>query len=111
MPEEAIFTETFTSLPSDQGPGADEPVTITFARSGRTVMAKRGEGMIRAAEANGIAVDYSCRTGERGSCRCKLLAGEVEMPEGTALTSKERKAGLILACVARPISDAVTIDL
>lgn len=109
--DDAIFTETFTSLPSDQGPGADEPVTITFQRSGRTVLAKRGEGMIRAAEANGIAVDYSCRTGECGSCRCKLLAGEVTMPEGTILTAKERKAGLILACVARPVSDSIAIDL
>lgn len=111
LPDDSVFTETFTSLPSDQGPGADEPVEITFQRSGRTVLAKRGEGIIRVAESNGIAVDYSCRTGECGSCRCKLVAGEVEMPEGTALTAKERKAGLILACVVRPVSEAITVDL
>ncbi len=111
VPEDVTFTETFSSLPMDQGPGSDEEVIITFKASGRTVIAKRGEGMIRLAEANGIAVDYSCRTGECGSCRCKLLAGEVTMPEGTVLSAKERAAGLILACVARPVSDSVTIDL
>ena len=109
--EDSTFTETFVSLPVDQGPGSDEEVTITFQRSGRTVIARRGEGMIRVAEANGIEVDYSCRTGECGSCRCKLLSGEVEMPDGTVLSAKERKAGLILACVARPVSANITLDL
>lgn len=109
--DDDVFTETFTSLPSDQGPGADEPVAITFQRSGRTVLAKRGEGIIRVAESNGIAVDYSCRTGECGSCRCKLVVGEVDMPDGTVLAAKERNVGLILACVARPLSDEITVDL
>ena len=84
---------------------------MTFAKSCKTVIARRGEGVIRVAEANGIAMDYSCRNGECGSCRCKLLAGEVDMPDKTALTAKERKAGFILACVARPVSDAITLDL
>ena len=109
--EGAIFTEAFTSLPFEPGPGADEEVSMTFAKTGKTVIARRGEGVIRVAEANGIAMDYSCRNGECGSCRCKLLAGEVDMPDKTALTAKERKAGYILACVARPVSDAITLDL
>ena len=109
--EEAIFTEAFTSLSFAPGPGADEEVSITFAKSGKTVIAQRGEGVIQVAEANGIAMDYSCRNGECGSCRCKLLAGEVDMPEKTSLTAKERKAGFILACVARPVSNSITLDL
>ena len=109
--EGAIFTEAFTSLPFEPGPGADEEVSMTFAKSGKTVIARRGEGLIRVAEANGIAMDYSCRNGECGSCRCKLLAGKVDMPDKISLTAKERKAGFILACVARPISDAITLDL
>jgi glycine betaine catabolism B len=111
VPDEAVFTEDFTSLPADQGPGSDDEVTITFQRSHRSVIAKRGEGIIRVAEANGVPVDYSCRTGECGSCRCKLISGEVDMPKGTALTEKERNSGLILACVARPVSNAITLDL
>lgn len=107
----AIFTEAFTSLLFDPGLGAEEEVNMTFAKTGKTVTATRGEGIIRVAEAYGIAVDYSCRNGECGSCRCKLLAGEVAMPEKTSLTAKERKAGFILACVARPVSDAITLDL
>ena len=62
--EGAIFTEAFTSLPFEPGPGADEEVSMTFAKSGKTVIARRGEGLIRVAEANGIAMDYSCRNGD-----------------------------------------------
>jgi ferredoxin-NADP reductase len=109
--EAAIFTEAFTSLPFEPGPGADEEISMTFAKSNKTVIARRGDGVIRVAEANGIAMDYSCRNGECGSCRCKLLAGEVDMPDKTSLTAKERKTGFILACVARPVSDAITLDL
>ena len=109
--EGSIFTEAFTSLPFEPGPGAEEEVSMTFAKTGKTVIARRGEGVIRVAEANGIAMDYSCRNGECGSCRCKLLAGEVDMPDKISLTAKERKAGFILACVARPVSNAITLDL
>ena len=109
--ETAVFTEAFTALPQDEGEGADEAVTITFQRSARTVIARRGEGIIRVAEANGVTLDYSCRNGECGSCRCKLIEGRVDMPDKTALTAKERKAGLILACVARPVSDVIVLDL
>lgn len=112
VPEDAIHTEAFlTELPDDDGPGADEVVTVTFARSGRTVDARRGDNLIRLAETNGIDVDYSCRNGECGSCRCRLIEGEVDMPEKAALSAKERADRLVLACVARPISDAITLDL
>lgn len=107
----AIFTEAFTSLPNDVGPGADEDISVTFARSDRTVVGRRGEGLIRIAEVNGIAIDYSCRNGECGSCRCKLLAGQVDMPEKSALSAKEIKDGIILPCVARPVTNAITLDL
>ncbi len=110
-PEANIFTESFGALPADEGVGSDETVELVFKRSGRSVTAKRGESMVRVAEANGIAIDYSCRSGECGSCRCKIIEGEVKMPEGTTLTAKEIASGQILACVARAVSDRVVLDL
>ncbi|MBC7740210.1 MAG: 2Fe-2S iron-sulfur cluster binding domain-containing protein, partial [Candidatus Saccharibacteria bacterium] len=71
--ETAIFTEAFVSLPFELGPDAEEDVSMTFAKTGKTVIARRGEGVIRVAEANGIAMEYSCRNGECGSCRCEPL--------------------------------------
>ncbi len=110
-PEANIFTESFGALPADEGVGSDETVELVFKRSGRSVTAKRGESMVRVAEANGITIDYSCRSGECGSCRCKIIEGEVKMPEGTTLTAKEIASGQILACVARAVSDRVVLDL
>jgi ferredoxin len=111
VPEDAILTESFTELPADEGPGSEDEVTIVFARSGRSVVARRGESMVRVAEANGVPVDYSCRNGECGSCRCRLLDGRVTMPPRTVLTRTEVEGGLILACVARAETDRVVLDL
>ena len=109
--QSAVFAEAFTAQPPDGGEGADAAVTITFQRSARTMIARRGGGILRVAAANGVTLAQSCRTDECGSCRCKLVAGEVDMPDKPALTAKERAAGLILVCVARPTSDAVVLDL
>lgn len=109
--EENIFTESFGAIPQDNGPGSDEVVEVVFNKSARSVIAKRGESFVRVAEVNGVSIDYSCRSGECGSCRCKVLEGEVKMPDGTMLSPKEIADGQILACVARAVSDRVVLDL
>ena len=110
-PKENIFTETFGSLPTDHAHDSEETIELVFNRSARSVIAKRGESFVRVAEANGVEIDYSCRSGECGSCRCKVLEGVVKMPEGTMLSSKEIASGDILACVARAVSNRVVLDL
>ncbi len=110
-PQSHIFTETFGSLPTEQGPDSEDTIELVFNRSARNVIAKRGESFVRVAEANGVEIDYSCRSGECGSCRCKVLEGVVRMPEGTILSSKEIASGDILACVARAVSNRVVLDL
>lgn len=109
--EDNLFTESFGSIPADTGSDSGEEVQLVFKRSNRSVIARRGESMVRVAEANGIAIDYSCRSGECGSCRCKVLEGDVTMPPGTSLSRKEIAKGQILACVARAVSNRVVLDL
>jgi ferredoxin len=60
--------------------------------------------------AAGIDVPHSCREGHCGSCVCTVVSGEVDMPPSDVLEPEDRRAGLILACQARPISDKVQIE-
>jgi 3-ketosteroid 9alpha-monooxygenase subunit B len=58
----------------------------------------------------GIDVPHSCREGRCGSCVCTVVSGEVDMAPNDVLEPADRQAGLILACQARPVSDAVHIE-
>jgi ferredoxin-nitrite reductase len=62
------------------------------------------------AEQAGVAIDSSCRSGTCGTCKCKLLSGDVSYDDDpAALDDSEKTAGYILTCIARPIGQ-VTID-
>jgi CDP-4-dehydro-6-deoxyglucose reductase/ferredoxin-NAD(P)+ reductase (naphthalene dioxygenase ferredoxin-specific) len=71
------------------------------------VLQSRGRTILDAALAAGVPYPHGCRTGECGSCKSTLVAGEVEMSnyDEAVLSDDERAAGLVLACCARPKSD------
>lgn len=66
-----------------------------------------GETILEAALAAGIDYPCGCQSGNCGSCKSRLIAGQVELSpySETALTEAERAAGYILACRAVPTSD------
>ena len=72
---------------------------VEFARSGGSVPVPANRTLLDAAEAAGIAIDFSCRSGICGTCRTRLVEGNVDA-EGDALEASERNAGWILPCVA-----------
>jgi len=52
---------------------------------------------------------YACRSGVCGTCRALLVAGEVDPGVPFALTEAEEAAGVVLTCVARPLSAEVVL--
>ncbi len=44
------------------------------------------------------------------TCRAKLVEGDARMEVNYSLEPWELKAGFILTCQARPLSDKVTVD-
>ena len=60
--------------------------------------------------AAGIDVPHSCREGHCGSCVCTVVSGDVDMAPSDVLEAEDRRAGLILACLSRPLSDTVHIE-
>ena len=81
--------------------------TITIEQLGVPLKSRKGT-ILDAALAAGIAYPHSCRVGECGSCKSRLVAGEVFSPapaDPTVLTQAERAAGIILPCRSWPKTD------
>ena len=119
VPADHIHVESFTpaaAVAKDDGvrPGAAEKngteFSIIFSRSGQSAAIGSSTTILEAAEAAGMSIDYQCRSGICGTCRCKLLSGQVKMDVRDALSDSDEAAGYILACQAHPLED-VTVDV
>ncbi|MGW5617185.1 2Fe-2S iron-sulfur cluster-binding protein [Streptomyces sp. NPDC003877] len=55
-------------------------------------------------------VPYACREGVCGSCRAKVLSGQVTADREHALDERDRAAGYTLVCRARPRTPEITLD-
>ncbi|MGB8433674.1 MAG: CDP-6-deoxy-delta-3,4-glucoseen reductase, partial [Burkholderiales bacterium] len=85
------------------------PHQVTVQPSGHTLTVPDGETILQAALNEGFHFPYGCRDGACGSCKGKLLAGEIDYGKyhSSALSDDERAAGYALFCQARPRSDVV----
>jgi naphthalene 1,2-dioxygenase ferredoxin reductase component len=81
--------------------------TITIEPLGLPVESRKGT-ILDAALAAGVPFPHSCRVGECGACKSRLLCGEVfslEPADSALLSPSERAAGVILPCRSWPKSD------
>ncbi len=96
----AVFRESTVSLPTPR-----RAVKVEFARSGKTAITDGQKSLLDLAEEHQINLDYACRAGDCGACKCRLLKGEVQ--DQGQLTPEERAQGYVLSCIARPTSDCI----
>lgn len=115
--EDFIFTEAFgpAKKPVEEkgrteARGADITSTkVTFARSETEADLAPDQTVLEAADEVGVEIDNSCRSGQCGLCKVKLLSGEVSMEVEDSLSDDDKTAGLILACQAKA-TQPVSID-
>lgn len=81
--------------------------TVTFSRSGITTSCRSDEFILDAGEAAGIALAYSCREGACGTCKLRLVSGQVDMNHNGGIRQREIDRGMILICCSHPLSDLV----
>lgn len=65
------------------------------------------ESVLDATQRAGFEVPFSCRKGVCGTCKGRVVQGEVRAFAGDALGAAERAEGYALFCNARPRSDLV----
>jgi len=81
---------------------------VEFKRSGKVVdWDERFSSLLELAEENGIAIESECGQGYCGTCKTRLLAGEVDMETTDGLDEDDEVQNMILPCVAVPKTDVV----
>jgi ferredoxin-NADP reductase len=71
-----------------------------FLNSQVSLPVPEGATILDVADEANIRIDSACRSGTCGTCRVKLVAGQVRMAVDDALTDDEKASGDILACQA-----------
>jgi 2Fe-2S type ferredoxin len=88
------------------GPQAPKDFAVTFrSAGGRTVRCRVDQFVLDAGEDAGIPLSYSCREGACGTCKSKLLSGQVHMEHNGGIRQREIDAGYVLICCSTPLSD------
>jgi ferredoxin-nitrite reductase len=82
--------------------------TVIFARSGKEVACSEDDFILDVAERAGVELDSDCRSGNCGTCKQKLLEGDIAY-DGELDALKDIESGFILTCSARAIGK-VSID-
>ena len=94
-------------------PGDAEEARIVIVRDGlsREIDFRRDQpSILDAASAAGLEVPFSCTSGVCGTCRAKLVEGEVRMERNFALDRAEVAAGYVLTCQAHPLTARVVLS-
>jgi len=82
---------------------------VQLAGSGKAFQVGPAETVLSAARRAGLALPYSCLSGNCGSCKARIVSGHVGYPYNppSALTAAERDAGQALLCQAVPLGDLI----
>jgi ferredoxin len=81
--------------------------TVEFTRSRRTIEAPEDTFILTAALRAGLRLPSSCTQGVCGTCKCRLVSGQVDMTHAGGIRQREIDQGMILVCCSRPLSDLV----
>ncbi|AKU17342.1 1,2-phenylacetyl-CoA epoxidase subunit PaaE [Luteipulveratus mongoliensis] len=94
-------------------PGAPAEAVVTINLDGRSTeveMPSKAESILDATLRERPDAPFSCTGGVCGTCRARVVQGEVRMDRNYALEPEEIAAGIVLACQAHPVTDTVTLD-
>ncbi len=86
---------------------------VTVKADGREThleLSPDGENILDAALDAGVDLPFACKGGACGTCKARVIKGEVEMDVRHALEDSEIAAGYVLSCQAHPLSDEVMLD-
>jgi ferredoxin-NAD(P)+ reductase (naphthalene dioxygenase ferredoxin-specific) len=78
-------------------------VTVTPLQ--RIVSACSGDNLLEVLRTNQVPISYSCMAGRCGTCRCRVLSGNVAVTGGTDKNGPSASGQIVLACQTTLVED------
>jgi len=118
VPGERVHRELFyvEDAPPEPEHHVEAPVTggcqATVILDGRqtSVTIPAGTPVLDGAQRARPDLPFACKGGVCGTCRARLVSGEVRMRRNFALEQAELDAGFVLTCQSLPVTDELTVD-
>jgi ring-1,2-phenylacetyl-CoA epoxidase subunit PaaE len=118
VPGERVHRELFyvEDAPPEQEHHDEVPLTggceLTLTLDGRTTTTTIAAGtpVLDGGQLARPDLPFACKGGVCGTCRARLVSGQVRMRRNYALEQSELDAGYVLTCQSLPLSDQVTVD-
>ena len=119
VPPERIHRELFwvDELPPEvvreddtrpDGPASE--VTVLLDGRATTVTVAEGDTVLEGAQRSRPDLPFACKGGVCGTCRGRVVEGEVRMRRNFALEPREVAAGFVLTCQSTPVTEKVIVD-
>ena len=90
--------------------GPSSRVTVTLEGRTTELSLPRDRPVLDSAQETRADLPYACKGGVCGTCRAKVVSGEVNMRRNYALEDDELEAGYVLTCQSLPVSDELSLD-
>ena len=123
VPPERIKAEAFGPALGKPEPAMPQPATpartademaarmalpiVAFSVSDKSAPLPPDKTILEVADEIGVDIDNSCRVGTCGTCRVKVLSGQVNMAVEDGLELGDKERGIILACQAKSTGNVV----
>lgn len=111
--EESFKFEDLAPVDAGEAPPANENAAavksfrVEFTKSRRVVEVPADTHVLAAARAAGMRLPSSCTRGLCGTCKSRLVSGEVSMQHQGGIRQREIDQGMVLICCSKPLSDLV----
>jgi ring-1,2-phenylacetyl-CoA epoxidase subunit PaaE len=107
--QEIFHVDEVPTAPAGAIPGG-ATVRATLDGRGGSWPVREGESVLETVLRNRSDAPYACKGGVCGTCRTKLVSGQVRMDRNYALEPEETEAGYVLACQSHPVTPVVEVD-
>ncbi len=81
--------------------------SVEFTKSLTSITCAANQFVLDAAKSAGLRLPSACSKGLCGTCKSKLISGQVDMKHGGGIRQLEIDQGMILICCSKPLTDLV----
>ncbi|WP_156802237.1 hybrid-cluster NAD(P)-dependent oxidoreductase [Leeia oryzae] len=113
FPEAHYHQESFSlesAVPTEAAISGDICV-VELIKSGRVIKVNQAENLMASLKAQGVPVPSSCGQGVCGTCKTRVVSGQVEMKHQGGIRQREIDKGYCLLCCSKPSGQLVQLEL